>query len=347
MSRLRFGVIGCGFWSQYQIAGWREVGGVELVAVYNRTRSKAEAIAARFGVPRVYDDAEAMLDREELDFVDIITDVDSHERFVGLAVQHRLPVICQKPLAPSLEAAGRMVAGSRQAGVPLLVHENWRWQRPIRELRRVLSSGALGRPHRARVTYANSFPVFDNQPALRELEQFILTDMGTHILDVARFLFGEAHSLYCHTRRVDASIRGEDVATVLMVMGDDVTVTCELSYASPVEHDRFPETYILVECERGAVELGPDYWLRSTTKGEGTLSRRYPPPQYDWADPRYALVHASIVPCTRDLLQSLQGKGVAETTPEDNLHTLALVFRAYASARQGRAMGENELQPPH
>ena len=38
----RFAVIGCGFWSQYQIAAWEEVGGVELVAVYNRSREKAE-----------------------------------------------------------------------------------------------------------------------------------------------------------------------------------------------------------------------------------------------------------------------------------------------------------------
>lgn len=50
---------------------------------------------------------------------------------------------------------------------------------------------------RARIDYANSFPVFDNQPALKKLEQFILADIGTHILDVSRFLFGEATELFC------------------------------------------------------------------------------------------------------------------------------------------------------
>ena len=48
MKPLRFAVLGCGFWSQFQIAAWRELPGVELVAVYNRTRAKAEAIANRF-----------------------------------------------------------------------------------------------------------------------------------------------------------------------------------------------------------------------------------------------------------------------------------------------------------
>jgi D-apiose dehydrogenase len=62
----------------------------------------------------------------------------------------------------------------------------------------------------------SGFPVFNNQPFLKELEQFILTDLGSHTLDTARFLFGEASSLYCQTRRIHADIRGEDVATIMM-----------------------------------------------------------------------------------------------------------------------------------
>ena len=162
MKALRFGVIGCGFWSRYQLAAWRELEGVELAALCNRTRSKAEALAARFGDPPVYDDAEAMLDREELDFVDIITDVDTHARFVALAAARGVPVICQKPMAPDLGTAQAMVATCREARVPLLVHENWRWQHPIRQLKEALGDPELGKVFRARITYSNSFPVFEN-----------------------------------------------------------------------------------------------------------------------------------------------------------------------------------------
>jgi D-apiose dehydrogenase len=343
LSSLRFAVMGCGFWSRYQIAGWREVGGAELVAAYNRTRARAEAVAREFGVPAVYDDAEALLDTERLDFVDIITDVGTHAPFVRLAAARGLPVICQKPLAPDLETAREMARVCREAGVPLLVHENWRWQHPLRELKRALSDPALGPVHRARITYSNSFPVFDNQPALRELDQFILTDIGTHILDTARFLFGEARSLYCLTQQVNGGIRGEDVATVMMAMDSGATVTCEMSYASPVEHDRFPETFAFVECAGGSVELGPDFWLRVTREGQGTLARRCPPPFYAWADPRYAVVHASIPACCADLLRSLSTGAPAETSAEDNLSTLELVFGAYASAAENRALGADEL----
>ncbi|HMJ89368.1 MAG TPA: Gfo/Idh/MocA family oxidoreductase, partial [Candidatus Acidoferrum sp.] len=93
-SPLRFAIFGTGFWSRYQLAGWRELKGAQCVALYNRTRSKAEKLAAEFGVPAIYDDAEALLAREKLDFTDIITDVDTHAPLVELAAKHKVPVIC-------------------------------------------------------------------------------------------------------------------------------------------------------------------------------------------------------------------------------------------------------------
>lgn len=337
MADLKCAVLGCGFWAQFQIAAWRELGGVELVALYNRTRSKAEALAERFSVPAIYDDAEELLNKEKPDFVDIITDVDTHSRFTIMAAEHGLPVICQKPMAPDLKTAEGMLSACRSAGVPLLIHENWRWQHPIRELKKALEKSGVGEPFRARIFYANSFPVFTNQPFLKELKQFILTDMGTHVLDVARFLFGEASRLYCQTRRVNREIRGEDVATVMMEMGDGITVTCEISYASRLEKERFPQAFILVECENGSVELDLDYWVR-VTRGSETIARRCPPPHYSWAEPTHDVVHASIVSCNANLLHSLKTGEPAETSGEDNLRTLRLVYGAYESAETGRSV---------
>jgi predicted dehydrogenase len=337
MNELRFATFGAGFWARFQIAAWQELPGARCVAIYNRSRSKAEALAAQFNIPAVYDDPRELLRREQLDFIDIITDVDTHAEFVHLAAEHRLPAICQKPLAPSLHTAREMAHACRRAGVPLLVHENWRWQTPIRRLKQALDDGRIGRVFRARITYSNSFPVFDNQPFLKQLEQFILTDIGTHILDTARFLFDEPHTLFCRTARVHHDIRGEDVATVTLGIGEGTAVTCEMSYASRVEHDRFPETFVFVEGDAGSAELAPDYWLRVTTPA-GTHAVRCPPPRYAWADPAYDLVHSSIVPCHANLLAALRGEQPAETTAEDNLKTLQLVYGAYESARTGRAV---------
>lgn len=88
---------------------------MECVALCNRTRGKAEALAAEFGVPAVYDDAAELLKHERLDFVDIITDPGTHRQFVELAAAHGVPVICQKPMAPTLADARAMAAACRRA----------------------------------------------------------------------------------------------------------------------------------------------------------------------------------------------------------------------------------------
>jgi predicted dehydrogenase len=338
MAPLRFAIFGTGFWARFQLAAWRELGGAECVALYNRTRAKAEALAAEFGIPRVYDDPAALLDHEQLDFADIITDVDTHSRFVQLAAQRRLAVICQKPMAPTLAEAERMVAVCRDAGVPFFIHENWRWQTPIRQLKRLLDDGRIGWPFRARIDMISGFPVFVNQPFLKDLEQFIITDMGSHTLDVARFLFGEARSLYCQTQRIHSDIKGEDVATIMLSMGDATSVLVQMAYAgNHLERERFPETLIFIEGERGSIELAPDYWLRLTTS-EGTHAQRFAPTRYAWADPAYDLIHASIVPCNANLLAALRGEAPAETTGADNLNTVRLVFGAYESARTDKVV---------
>ena len=337
MKALRFGIIGTGFWARSQLAAWREIPGARCIALCNRTRAKAEVLAREFGVPTLYEDAEELLQREKPDFVDVITDVDTHSRFVHLAAQYETPVICQKPLAPSIVEAEKMIVACAAKNVPLSVHENWRWQTPIRELKTVLDSGVIGRVFRARIDYCNSFPVFDNQPFLKTLEEFILADMGSHIFDVARFLFGEAARLYCQTHQITPDILGEDAASVMLRMQSGATVTVNLSYASRVEHDRFPETFMHVEGTLGSVELAPDYWLRIATEG-GTETHRCPPPEYAWADPRYSLVHSSIVACHRDLLKGLQTNTAPETSATDNLKTLKLVQAAYHSARGNLAV---------
>jgi predicted dehydrogenase len=190
----------------------------------------------------------------------------------------------------------------------------------------------IGKPFRARIDMISGFPVFKDQPFLRELRHFILTDLGSHILDVARFLFGEANSLYCQHQRVQDNINGENVATVMMKTELDVTVLCEMAYAENyLERECFPQTLMFVEGDRGSVELAPDYWVRVTTEA-GTNAWRCPPSHYSWADPAYDLVHASIVPCQANLIAALRGDQAAETTGDDNLKTVRLVFAAYASA---------------
>jgi D-apiose dehydrogenase len=335
MKKLRFAVFGCGFWSNYQIPGWLELEGVELAAVYNRTRSKAESISAKFGHVPVYDDPVKMLDTEEIDFVDIITDIETHYKFAELAASKGYDVVCQKPMAPSYDLAQKLVQVCDDNHVKLFVNENFRFQAPIRKVKEIIESGIIGNVFKARITFCSAFPLYDSQSYMTELDMFILVDIGSHILDISRYLFGDPRLLFCQTHTVNPKIKGEDVANVFMHMQNGVDCFVEMSYASILEHEVFPQTLILAEGSKGSVKLDRNFEVKTTTL-EGTTSEIVKPVLYPWVDPEYSVLHSSIVDAQQDILNGLRG-GASETSGKDNLKTAELVFNCYESARTGDA----------
>lgn len=85
----------------------------------------------------------------------------------------------------------------------------------------------IGKPFRCHSWWNTAYPVFETQPFLAQLEQFALTDQGSHQFDVVRYLFGEAETIYSQIQTVNPTIKGEDVATSLIRMKNGVVVTQE------------------------------------------------------------------------------------------------------------------------
>jgi D-apiose dehydrogenase len=341
MQKVRIAVFGCGFWSQFQIGGWKELENAEIVAVLDKELPRARQRAEQFGIAAAYDDPEALFHEQEFDVVDIIVDVESHAPLVELAAAHGKSVICQKPMAPGLAAARRMVEACRAANVRYCVHENYRWQPQIRRVKAILDSGVIGRPFRARTAFNTAYPVFDNQPFLAELDEFAITDQGSHQFDIIRFLFGEVRSLYCRTQTVNPKIKGEDVVTTVFETVSGVVATSEISFASRLEREAFPQSLMTIEGSEGSVRLdiGPEIHL---TTAQGTTVETVVPQRYPWQHPDYKVEPPSIVACNRNILDDLLGKGKAETTGEDNFETVRLVFGAYRSARENRVVQMSE-----
>jgi predicted dehydrogenase len=334
--QLRVAVAGAGFWAHTQTAAWGEAPGVRVAAVADPDRDKALSLANKLGVP-AYADAGEMLDRETPDLLDIIAAVPAHVPLVRLAIAKRVPVLCQKPMAETPAECESLVTEAAAAGVWFAVHENWRWQVPLRRVKQLLTEGAIGTPFRARLDMISGFDVFANQPALRTAERFILLDLGCHLFDAACSWFGEADRVFCQTATVRPGVRGEDMATTHLRMGK-TAVTVNLAYAgTPLERECFPQTLAFIEGDRGSLELDADFRLKLTTDA-GTLVRRVPVPFYPWADPRYAVVQSSMVPCLTDIAESLRAGRSAETSAADNLRTMRLVFAAYESAATGQAV---------
>ena len=337
MRKLQFAIFGCGFWSQFQLGAWKEIDGAECVALYNRTLSKAGDLAKRFGVPRVYDDAEELLKNEKLDFIDIITDVDTHEKFTLLGAKYGVDVICQKPLAPGYEAAKRMTKVTREAGVRFYVHENYRWQPQFRRVKEILDSRVIGNAFRCETAFITAFPVFETQPFLAELEEFALTDQGSHQFDVLRFLFGEAHSIYCEKQTVNPIIKGEDVTTSILKMKNGVVCIQKISFSSPMEKEIFPQTTLLIEGDKGSIRLDADFEI-TITSPNGTTKETVPMRSYSWQTDRLKPEPPAIVDINQNILNDMVGKGKAENTGDDNFETVKLVWAAYKSANSGRVI---------
>jgi predicted dehydrogenase len=332
---LQAAVIGCGFFAQNHLHAWRDLDGVELAAVCDLDPAKAEAAAARFGAGASFTDPAAMLAAAAPDFVDIVTTMPSHRALVELAARHRVPAIVQKPFAPTLADCAAMVRACEAAGVPLMVHENFRFQTPLLAVREALDAGMIGRPFFGRVSWRTAYDVYANQPYLALEERFIILDLVIHLLDVARFLFGEVAQLACRTASVRPGIKGEDAATLLLAMADGASVVVDATYQSRQDPDPFPETMVEIDGEHGTLRLRPGYEL-VVTGPAGTERRSVAPGRLPWATPPWHGVQESVLNLQRHWLDCLRRGRAPATAGADNLKTFALAEAAYAAAASGR-----------
>ncbi|TGQ68443.1 MAG: Gfo/Idh/MocA family oxidoreductase [Mesorhizobium sp.] len=331
MVALRGALIGCGFFAVNQMHAWRDIEGAEIVAICDRDPERLKLVGDQFGVARRYADAAAMLAAEKLDFVDIATTVGSHRPLVEMAASHRVPVICQKPFAPTLDDAKAMVTACADAGVPLMVHENFRWQSPIQAVRAVLDSGEIGTPFFGRISFRSGYDVFSGQPYLATGKRFIIEDLGIHILDIARFLLGDVSSLTARTARINPAIAGEDVATMLMDHVGGATSVVDCSYATKLAVEPFPETLIELDGSDGTIRLAQGYQLTVTGKS-GTTVRDVSPPLLAWASRPWHNIQESVLAIQKHWVDSLAAGKEPATSGADNLKTFALVEAAYAGA---------------
>ena len=339
---LRGGLVGCGFFAVNQLHAWRDVPGVEIVALCDRDPARLALVGDQFGIGRRYTDAEALLADGGFDLVDIATTVASHRTLVERVARDRLPVICQKPFAATMDDARAMVAACAKAGVPLMVHENFRWQSPVQAVRAVLDRGDIGTPFWGRVSFRSSYDVFAGQPYLVEGNRFIIEDLGIHSLDVARYLFGDVAGLTARTRRVNPAIRGEDVATMLLDHESGATSVVDCSYATTLAEEPFPQTLVEVDGTLGTLRLSAGYRLTAATAA-GATETDVTPLLLPWASRPWHNIQESVLAIQRHWAECLRTGREPQTSGRDNLKTLALVEAAYASAASLQRVDPNTL----
>ncbi len=324
-------LIGCGFFAQNHMHAWAEVEGAEIVAVCDRDPEKARAMGEKFSVPAVFEDAETMLREVKPDFVDVATTSLTHRPLVELAARYAGVVICQKPIADTFADAAAMVEAVETAGGRLVIHENFRWQRPFLEIGEAVKSGAIGEVNFARFSFRHGYNNYVNQPYLAEIERFTIMDVGLHLFDLARSLVGDAATLSCRTQSLNPIVRGEDSFVALIGHTGGATSIVDCSFYSKLEPHRFPQTLATVEGTLGTLELGEDYIL--TVHRDGTRSTRsVEPPVPAWGEKPWHIIQDSVIAFQRHVVEMLRGNADPMPSGRNNLDTLKLALAAYDAA---------------
>ena len=334
---LKGALIGCGFFAINHLHGWRDADGAEIVAICDSNDQRLTSVGDEFGITKRYSNAGEMLTAEKLDFVDIATTAPSHRALVELAASKGIAVICQKPVAPTLDDAKAMVAACANAKVPFMVHENFRWQSAIQKAKAILNEGEIGETFWGRVSFRSAYDVFSGQPYLAEGQRFIVEDLGIHALDVARFLFGDVLNMNARMKRVNPNIKGEDVATMMLDHGNGATSIVDCSYASKREVEAFPETLLEIDGTHGSLRLDQGYKL-TFTNAKGTKYVDASPSLLKWASKPWHNIQESVLNIQQHWIESLRGGTEPQTSGRDNLKTFALVEAAYRSAATGQTV---------
>ena len=141
--KLRGAIIGCGFFSYNHMQAWNEVKNIEIVAACDLDRKKAINFSKKFKISNYYNDINALLDSENLDFVDVITTMETHLQIGKILSKRKVATSMQKPFAENLKDAKKIVKLYEKTRTPLMVHENFRWQTPIMTLKNLEKNPVL------------------------------------------------------------------------------------------------------------------------------------------------------------------------------------------------------------
>lgn len=312
---------------------WREVPGVEFVGICNRTVARADQLAQEFGVPHTGSDLGALLADLKPDFVDICTAVETHLGHVETAAKAGVPILCQKPLAPTLEESVALVETAEKYRVRLMVNDNWRFQSWYREIKRILKAGTLGSLFSAHLAMrpADGWgpEPYARQPYFREMPQFLILETGIHYIDTLRYLFGEIASLYCTIRRRNPVIAGEDQALLVLNFQDGMLGVWDANRAAPFPAERPPfNGFMRIEGSEGTLEVEADGSIFMRKRGGERLPHAY------HIEPGYR--GGSAVLTQRHFIECLRSGEEFEITGRDYLNTVRAVFAAYDSAASGQ-----------
>jgi 1,5-anhydro-D-fructose reductase (1,5-anhydro-D-mannitol-forming) len=233
---VRWGVIGAGgFADRRSIPGLKEAENAVLQAVMVRDLNRAKALAEKHGAQEYYDSVEGLLSSESIDAVHISTPVYLHCEHTVAAARRGKHVLCEKPMARTVEECREMIEACRAKGVKLAIGYMMRFRAHHRKAKELINDGTLGQIAEARAQNHLWYP--DVPGAWRQAPELggggSLADVGSHCIDLLRFLLGEVAEVTAMMDTIVFSYPVEDTALMMLKFEGGAQGIVDASFAVP------------------------------------------------------------------------------------------------------------------
>ena len=232
--KIKWGIIGCGDVADHKIGpAFNRVKDSELVAVMRRNAGKAKDFARRHKVPKYYSDVDALLRDDEINAVYIATPHYLHAEHTVKAAEYGKHVLCEKPMAITIQECQKMINACETNKVKLMIAYYQRLQPAHQKIRELISQGAIGK-----IIMCKAQTGIWRYPAdwfgKKELSGGgVLMEVGTHIIDLLRFLLGEIVEVSAYTDVLLFGCSVEDTSSLIVRFEDGVHGSMSFSYAVP------------------------------------------------------------------------------------------------------------------
>lgn len=220
--KIKIGLVGTGRIGRLHARTLRQlVPNADLQVVTDVNLPSARECAALYGIPKVADSLDQILNDPAIQAVAICSSTDTHAPFITRAAQAKKHIFCEKPIAADLNAIDWALAAVEQAGVKLMIGFNRRFDANYARIKQAINAGEIGTPHLLHIISRDPAP-----PPIEyvKVSGGMFFDMTIHDFDMARFLLGEVETIY--------ATAGVMVDPAIGAAGDVDTAVITLTFAN-------------------------------------------------------------------------------------------------------------------
>ncbi|TYA78742.1 Gfo/Idh/MocA family protein [Seonamhaeicola marinus] len=331
-NKLRGVAIGAGYFSKFQYEAWSRIPEVQIVALCNSNLDRAKNIMEPYGVKKHYTDYQEMILAEKPDFVDIITPPETHFEMCKFAADNGVHIICQKPLAPTIEESKKIVDYVSKKGVRFVVHENFRFQPWHREIKKIIDNDDIGElfslNFRSRMGDGWGEDAYlARQPYFRDYKKLLIYETGVHFIDTFRYHAGEVSSAYAILKRLNPVIKGEDSGLVVLNFENNSHAIWDANRYNEnnFEKSRYTFGEYLIDGSKGSIRLYSDGTITVQKLGQEEQRHNYIHNDVGFAGDCCFIFQS-------DFIDKLFSGEPFETSGENYLKTLQVQEAVYKSA---------------